>query len=391
MVQLQSDSSVRGLYSDDQGRLWFKGWSDGYNTVFPMKYWNPKEKNPFLNEACFPNTCIYPHGARSYGMVARLLDSYNEVARATWWASFEESQRAGAKKPPEGVLAWLEAQPTCGCKDSNIVWPTSSSFSGIRFFGNEAIIYGGGDKYPPTTPDAWFGRQTDGSQFVGILDQDLTRARFAATIPASRGHIALDVRGGRLVLGTAVGAAFKPMSSQPLQATFGGGITDALLLVSCIGDPAACDGPMPALPAAARPPVVKPEPPLPTLARCDPKTGTSTITSGALPDFGVDYSRAPTTNAAADAGAAPSTPRPAGGMDAGVPPPGDPPRGGAGAAGAPPAGGNTGASGAGAGASGHSAAKPTGGGCQVSAAPSGGPAAVLMAALLLRRRRPRSR
>lgn len=321
MTQLQSDSSVRGLATDASGRLWFRGWSDGYNTIFPQKYWNVAEKNPFLNDACFPNTCIYPHGARSFSMVGRLLDTYNEVARATWWAAFAESERTGATKPPEGYMAWMDKQPTCGCKDSNVAWPTSTSFSAVRIEGDNAVIVGGADKYPPTTPDAWYGRWVEGSHFIGILDQDLTTARFGAVIPGSDGGIMADTRGGRLVVATSSNAVFKPASGA-LQATFGGGNADVVLVVACLAGPNGCDGAMPALAAPAKAPVAKPEPPLPTFNACD-KSGMSSLASGMLPDFGVDYSMTPKSPPPPDSGG--TTTPPAGMADGG--------RGGAGGSG----------------------------------------------------------
>jgi hypothetical protein len=302
MVHLESDSQVRALFTDAMGRLWFSGKSNGYNTVFMQKYWKPKEANPFLAQACFSNTCVDPRGARSYSMVVRLIGTYDEIERGTWWASFEESLRDSAVKPPEGVMPWLERQPTCGCKDHRVVWPTSSFVAGLGFWGGSAVLYGWSDKYPPTTPDSWFGRFTDGAAYLGILDEDLTTAKFATVLPASRGEPAADVRVGRLVYAANVGAAFTP-TSNALQAGFAGGPTDAVFLVTCLTDQATCDGPMPRLRAPAKPPLVKPEPPLPIFSRCTKETGTSTIVSGTLPDFGVDYSSAP---APVDGGGAPT-------------------------------------------------------------------------------------
>jgi hypothetical protein len=138
MAQFQADSSVIDLDTDDKGRLWFVGQSDGYNTVFTQKYWNMKEKNPFLNSSCYPSACLYPRGARKFTVVGRLLETYNEVGRATWWAPFAESQRESAVKPPEGYMAWAEKQPLCGAATTaspgqrRITSPASASTRGRR-------------------------------------------------------------------------------------------------------------------------------------------------------------------------------------------------------------------------------------------------------------------
>ncbi len=294
----ESDSSIRGLTADPQGRLWFLGWSDGMNTMLSQKVWNPKDRNPFIDAACFPGVCPYPRGARSYMMVARMLDTYDEVGRATWWQAASQRPPAfGGAEPPAPFTTWLEKFPLCGCRPHPYATSTSAKIDGVAFHDKDAVFWGDSDKYAPASADAWFGRIVEnGSMFVGILDQELSQGRFGATIPGTSGplHQAVgDLRGGRLVL---AGGAIKefPARGNPLQATFGGGDSDGFIFVSCL-DEATCDGPLPALTPAAAKPLIKPVPPLPELSRCmrGPPLVPAKIINGALPDFGINYSMAP--------------------------------------------------------------------------------------------------
>jgi hypothetical protein len=374
-VQYQADTSIESLSADPQGRLYFVGQSDGMNTVLTQKHWHLKESNPFLYQGCYPAPCRWYVGARKIEMIGRISDGYDELGRGSWWVPFGPNPRTGSPTPPGGYEAYEMLYGACGCRDDRYSAPFSSAISGIRFTaGGDAVIFGGIDQVrAPITADSWFGSPPRVGSFLGVLDADLTTARFATTLPGASPSTA-DVRGGRLVVAGSAsdGKVRMPPGpdlplKDPLQAAFGGGTRDGFLLVACLTTAAECDGPLPARPSAARKPVVKPSVEPPMIGRCDTKTGTSVLTAGELPPQ-ASYAGAPTTpppsgrlGAMPDGGLAPA-PAPASTSDAGR---GDAPAGGggagAGAGGNGVAGGSAGASGAAAGAPGGAARGGAGG------------------------------
>lgn len=223
-VRLVSDSSVRLIHFDPEGKLWFAGWSDGGNTVF--------ERNPFdLRKGCEQKglgMSAWGANASSICVIIRLDPEDGTILAKTSWLAY-----LALKNKPSGA----------GVEHFNIATDGSLIACGGTAFGTIQT----GDNLHPEDDRA-------GGAYLAVFTPDVNDLRFCSNLLAagvsplrrnedwSSGvakvagrHMAVVVSAAVAEQGGYCTKAYPAPMLDPVQTGYGGGIFDGHFVVLDLG------------------------------------------------------------------------------------------------------------------------------------------------------------
>lgn len=221
--RLVSDSAVRQVQVSPDGTLLIRGWSDGGNSVFTHRPYDFRRGHELESQAF----SIWGAGVLSVSYLMRLDPATLEVTAFNRWLSYLPS--------------------TGNPNATNIRDFTELSNRDVAFTGNTASsMIETHDAWVP----AWYVENQQnpatakpkGGPFLAVFDGNLQQLRFSTSLPGVR-HQQVTSRGQHVLLSgsvreleTAYGINLPPLLRDPVQETFGGGETDAYLMLIEVGD-----------------------------------------------------------------------------------------------------------------------------------------------------------
>lgn len=220
--RLVSDSAVRQVAMSQRGDVLMGGWSDGGNSVFTR---HPLDLTRGHGRAGFGSS-VWGAGVLSVGYVQRLDTQSLEVKGSVQLTAF-----LPASNKPNG--ARIEALTDTA--DGSVVVLGGTAFGMIET--HDAWV------------ESWFAaHQRDpaaakvkGGPCLWVYDPDLKDLRLATMLPgvqngslASQGQRVL-VAGAARAIDQSYNANLPPLLSNPVQKDFGGGVTDAYIMLIDVG------------------------------------------------------------------------------------------------------------------------------------------------------------
>ncbi|MCC5844884.1 MAG: hypothetical protein JJU05_11585 [Verrucomicrobia bacterium] len=219
-----SDSAITGAQMDSEGRLLLSGWSDGGNSVLTRQPYDLREGIQVGGQA----GSIWGAGVLGVSYLIQMDADTMEVS---------------------GVTRFMSYLPT-----SNT--PNSVSIRDFERLDNGSVAITGGSAFALIeTHDAWFEpwysqwrtnrhAQARGGPYLAVYADDLNRLRLSTVLPGVQ-HAQLASQGDRLLVfgsararNSAYGDETPTLLKNAVQSVFGGGETDAyLLLVDTAAEP----------------------------------------------------------------------------------------------------------------------------------------------------------
>lgn len=230
-LRLVSDSAIRGVKYDDEGHLIFHAWSDGGNTVM---YRQPFDARASHNCKGLGFSGYGVGGAMSFAYVVKLETPSYKVVGGTLWCCFLQD-----KDRPNSIFV-----DGMGFATDGSVCLMGRSASGLIQTGN-AIGLLKDNMVKETNPQ---GPIIPAGPYVAVLNKDYSSLRFCSAMPgcgkAEVGEGPWGVGRGvvngqpKLLLLTAAveqeavyERTFAPPSVKAIQKKYGGGFSDAYMLV----------------------------------------------------------------------------------------------------------------------------------------------------------------